>query len=306
MSVPTPSFDNIAAVIVTYYPDSNFIDRVAAILPQVAEIVIVDNASSHGLADIQQQLSGLTRVHWILNPQNFGIAKALNQGMEWAKKKGYPWVLTFDQDSLPCRDMVDQLKQVYEQLSDPEKIAVIGSNYVEPNSGRVYYASRMHPKKLWVEQKTVVTSGSLMPVELFDKIGTFREDFFIDNVDIEYCLRARRRGYKNILVVEPLLKHAIGNRKAHHIPGLSRLKIYTPHYAPLRWYFIIRNRLILVGEYLLIDPFWAAGHFIWFIGFIVKGILFEEDKKEKLRCVWLGVIDAITGNRHIWPPKQKG
>lgn len=303
MSVPTPNSDNIVAVIVTYYPDVNFIDRVAAILPQVAQIIIVDNTSSGRLADIQQRLSSFDRIHWILNPQNFGVAKALNQGIGWAKKKGYPWVLTFDQDSLPCRDMVDRLKQVYEQLNDPEKIAVIGSNYVEPNSGRVYYASRMHPKKLWVEQKTVVTSGSLMPIGLFDKIGTFREDFFIDNVDIEYCLRARRSGYKNILVVEPLLKHAIGNPKAHHMFSLSWFKTYTSHYAPFRWYFIIRNRLILVGEYLLIDPFWAAHHLIHFIGFIVKGILFEEDKREKLRCVWLGVIDAITGNRHIWPPK---
>ena len=40
-----------------------------------------------------------------------------------------------------------------------------------------------------------ITSGSLMPVEIFDRCGWFEEDLIIDRVDDEYCLRVRSMGY---------------------------------------------------------------------------------------------------------------
>jgi len=38
----------------------------------------------------------------------------------------------------------------------------------------------------------VITSGSLLPLATYADIGPFREEFFIDFVDTDYCFRARK------------------------------------------------------------------------------------------------------------------
>jgi len=48
-------------------------------------------------------------------------------------------------------------------------------------------------------------------------IGVFREEFFIDRVDFEYCLRAKARGYCVIRTRKPLMSHTIGTPTAHRL-----------------------------------------------------------------------------------------
>ena len=56
----------------------------------------------------------------------------------------------------------------------------------------------------------MITSGSLLALAVFRRVGPMREDFFIDAVDFQYCLRLRRHGYKVIETLLPTLIHPIG------------------------------------------------------------------------------------------------
>ena len=43
---PAPGRENICAIIVTYFPDGDFLSRLRRIQPQVAHVVVIDNAAT--------------------------------------------------------------------------------------------------------------------------------------------------------------------------------------------------------------------------------------------------------------------
>jgi rhamnosyltransferase len=81
--------------------------------------------------------------------------------------------------------------------------------YVSPDINiepRVYRASDGSPV-------FSVTSGALKPTWIFDKIGLFAAEYFIDMVDWEYCLRIRAAGYVIADSREAVLLHVAGHPK---------------------------------------------------------------------------------------------
>jgi rhamnosyltransferase len=284
--------DNICAVIVTYQPDLDFVNRLKNILRQFAHAVIVDNASRDGSLSLLKSLSA-DDVNIIFNEKNFGIAKALNQGIFWAKENNYEFVITFDQDSEILESRTNILFDTWNSL-DNDKVAVLGVNHIDANSHEIYF-KRKSKNKVFVVRKTVIASGSLININTFYKVGSFREEFFIDGVDHEFCLKARSKGFEVLMIIEPFLIHAMGKRKAHHLPICKKLSIVSTNYDPQRWYYMTRNRIRLVIEYFFKDT-WAISKTVLFLGSITNMLFFETRRMKKLKYVFLGLWDAMTEN----------
>ncbi len=137
----------------------------------------------------------------ILNSENLGVATALNQGVRFAKENCFSWALLFDQDTTPEKTMTEELLSVYTDFPHKEKLAIVGSNYYSAYNHRPLYSSIDSGSCRWVENKTIITSGSLLSLRAFDTIGPFRDGFFIDHVNDEYCLRARAKDIMSSLPV---------------------------------------------------------------------------------------------------------
>ncbi len=265
MSFEQPHKNNICAIIVTYHPDKDLPQRVSKILPQVDRVILVDNNSNPEAKKMLHDLAQQEQILLIKNKQNLGIAAALNRGVTWANEYAYKWFLTFDQDTTAESFMVDALTETLDTIHFKDKIAIIGANYVVSNSCRTIENYGGVNAKKWVEKKTLITSGSLTSLDIHNNIGHFRDEFFIDAVDHDYCLRARSKGYKFVMVLKPLMKHPIGER-AIHIPLFN---FYTFDHSPYRRYYITRNAIILFCEYLMKDPAWAVQRFIRMVGSIM-------------------------------------
>src|ERR1700759_2656553 len=80
-----PSTNHVCAVIVTFNPDGDLLARVSRIAPQVAQVLIVDNGSAESRTSQFQRIAEQLNVAFIRNSGNEGIARALNQGAQWAK-----------------------------------------------------------------------------------------------------------------------------------------------------------------------------------------------------------------------------
>ena len=79
-------------------------------MPQVKEVIIVDNASKN-IFEIEQLVLD-KRVNIVKNSSNLGIAAALNIGFNIFVKNEYDCCLTLDQDSVCPSDMIEKyLKQ---------------------------------------------------------------------------------------------------------------------------------------------------------------------------------------------------
>lgn len=300
MSFRLPQKNNICCVVVTFHPDQYLPERITQALPQVNHLVVVDNHSNPAAKKMLHDLAGmyLPEIDLIENEQNLGIATALNQGASWALQHGYSWLLTFDQDSIAEPFMVDTFIDVLQTINFKNKVAVVGANYFVNKTSRPLLTGKVSSTP-WVERKTVITSGTLMSLDIYNKIGGFRDEFFIDAVDHEYCLRARANGFRVIMVLKPLMKHVVGY-DAIHIPVMN---LHSFTHSPFRLYFITRNRIFLIREYFLKDPAWSVSRLLLLVCAIPLMIMRTKGKRSTLKHVFLGIFDGLTMNtrRKVYP-----
>ncbi len=296
-AIPLPAVKTVCAIVVTYHPDSGFADRMERVAKQVGQIVIVDNRSQGESVERIQEVAERLRIHLISNACNEGIARALNTGVRWAASQGYRWVLTLDQDTSVAEDMVSSLAGVFRSYPFPRQVAVIGSNYRDRVSGRTLCDDPIQPGGFCGrEVKTVFTSGSLVSVDSFTFIGGFREDFFVDCVDHEYCLRARSHGYRILMTAKPVMEHDLGVQSQHR---LLWKRFHTSNHSTFRRYFMARNTTILVREYTIAEPVWILQCLWTFAKSMLLVCLFETHRIAKVKGTIRGCIDGILGRTVI-------
>lgn len=295
-----PVRDNIASVIVTLNPDLGFAERLNLIAPQVGYVVVVDNGSESHTREVFHRVTS-SKVEIIINSQNVGLASALNQGVRQVAALGFSWVLTLDQDTLVDHDLVDRLREIYDLYSMPDKVGLIACNARSPISGRLYTQYRQG-QETFVEVKTPMTSGSLHSVVVYERIGPFRDDFFIEGIDLEYCLRLRKYGYKVLFSCRPLMTHAAGKGEEHRF--FQRV-VLVPNHPPWRYYYQLRNLLFIVREYFWQEPSWVLMALINLAKTVVRILLYERDRRARFRAILQGIRDGIssTGGRatsRVW------
>lgn len=288
-----PRKENVCAIITTYHPDGDFPKRVECIAKQVGQVIIVDNNSDRDNVTMLRDTCRRLKIKLILNDDNLGVAAALNQGINLAHDMSFSWALLLDQDTESLDFMVQMLIKVYENFIKKDKLALIGSNYYEEVTRRVHYQPGSVVSHLWVEQKTVITSGSLLRISVFQEIGPFRNEFFIDQVDHEYCLRVRARGFKVVITRDPVMKHSLGAVTMHKL--LWR-EIGTSNHSALRRYYMARNHIVLAREYILTEPIWVLSTLFCRVKSLVLMCIFENKKWVKLKFTILGFLDGLTSN----------
>jgi rhamnosyltransferase len=275
----------VCAILVSYHPDAELPSRAARILEQAGALVIVDNGSGAATQEMLRRIAADSRVALVLNAANLGIASALNSGVEHARAAGFAWVLLLDQDSDLHEGMLRSLIEVRAAYPEPARVAVIGAGIAEE--------TRPAPATAWEEVESVITSGSLIPLTVHAALGPFRDDFFIDYVDTEYCFRARARGYRVIRTTKPLMSHTIGAPTRHDVLGIQK---WTTNHSPDRRYYIARNDTVLLREYGgYAFGSWALKSLGRRVRTCKRIVLYENSKARKLAAVWAGWWDGVRG-----------
>lgn len=283
---PRPEPRNTVALVVTFHPDAALCGRVAALQSQVARVIVVDNGSGGVLDAALGLLLAAPWVEVIRNTTNLGIATALNQGIVRATAPGIKWILTLDQDTTAMHDLVATAGEVHDGFPDSSHLAVIGAGSPKAHGPAATY------RRLWQEVPVAITAGSLISLQAYEKVGPFRDGFFIDYVDIEFCLRARRHGFRIVTRTTSTVHHRIGE-------PTSRLLLFrhvTPtNHSAARRYYITRNRVRLWLEYGRAETRYVLSDVVSSLKEVIKIVLFEDDRADKLRNVVHGLIDGVRG-----------
>jgi rhamnosyltransferase len=300
----------VCAVVVTYHPDRDFPARLSRILPQVAATFIVDNGSSdHEMTMLRGAAAGGAAT-LVGNLENLGVAAALNIGARRAAAGGFTWALLLDQDTAVDRDMVERLVATHASCPDGDRIAIVGSRFRQP-TGQPSEPLRLDSKgELWEEVESVITSGSLLSLRAYSAIAPFREEFFIDYVDTEYCFRARAAGYRVIQTRRPLMSHTVGAPTSHKLPWTTK---WTSNHSPDRRYYIARNNTVLLREYGTSGGgSWQLKSLVRCCRLVKRIAMYERDKARKIYAVWQGWRDGVHGhmgprrNPRKQPPAMRG
>ncbi len=122
-------------------------------------------------------------------------------------------------------------------------------------------------------------------------MGGFREDYFIDQVDHEFCLRARAHGHQVVISRKPVMAHSVGESGGVWMPWLGVL----PNHPPVRKYYIARNTVVTVKAYWRREPQWCLRRLARLLLGLGGMAFLEKQGFAKVRAFAGGIADGLHG-----------
>lgn len=295
------STQRVGAVIVSYFPDVAALARnIEALTPQIAHIVLVDNGSAPRLVSAMSALTNLGSITLISFSENHGIAAAQNAGIAHIQAMGLEYIVLFDQDSQAAPDMVEELLNAYDtHTAKGMRVAAAGALTIDARTGSVgKFAVFSHGRIVQrscanesdvVLADTLIASGCLMPMSALKEIGMMNSDYFIDNVDTEWCIRARLNHWQLLGVPKAKLFHNLGDRTVRVWAGRWR-NVFV--HTPLRDYYIARNTVLMLRT--LNMPFsWKVALASRLLTFIVFSLLALAPRLGRMKKLGRGLLHGF-------------
>jgi len=249
------SVPRVTAVVVSYNTREELRRCLASLrahsgLP--CEILVVDNASTDGSADMVQSEYPEARV--VRNRENVGFSRANNQGLREATG-AYALILNSDAELAP-----GALPALAALLDARPRLGAVGPRTLNPDGTvQISFGPALTPLSEWRQRRLVRgvkrrhpstlreaaaqaareqepdwLSGAclLARKEALDAVDGFDEGFFLYEEDVDLCLRLRRAGWGILFTPAAEVVHHLG-RSMQADPGRARLEYHRSH---LRFY----------------------------------------------------------------------
>ena len=281
----------VAGMVTLYNPTDNDIKNISTYIDSIDVLYVIDNTEG---TDNKDRLPKNDKIEYIFNNNNIGVAAALNLAAKKAKDDGYQWLLTNDQDTTFINGVIDEMKK--EILSrDTSKIGIVtpwhNTKLIDPK-----------PKEKYDDPHDVMTSGNIINLDIWEKIGGFKDWFFIDGIDIEYCMNLHANGYEILRINDLYIDHNLGDLFYKKLFG--RLFLCTNHSA-IRRYYIMRNYHYICDLYKNNEKETTYCYSLISQRHNMIGVLlFEKHKIKKIRMYLRGYKDYKKGIKGKYPYKK--
>lgn len=277
----------IVAVLTAYHPDERLAAVVESALEDCAAVLVADNTPA-GSPSLAGKLDD-PRVTVLPIGRNLGLGGALNLAVRRLPADAEA-VLLMDQDSVLPRGLTAGLARHLE--ADP----AVGIAAPTPWDAEHDAAYNFGTEGKTVEDRPVViTSGMLVRRACLDRVQ-FRADLFNDFVDLTFCVDVHDAGYRIVQDYTLRLPHSMGNRREH---GIGPWRVKVIHYPPWRHYWIARNGVQFVRDYLRKRPL-AIGSMGIFLGRkFVSVACWGPRRGAQLAALSRGVFDALAGRHSL-------
>ncbi|MDP6539906.1 MAG: glycosyltransferase family 2 protein, partial [Planctomycetota bacterium] len=228
------------------------LDAIGALRGNVAEVLLVDNASTDGSVDFVREAYPHVRV--LAREHNDGPAAARNEGLLRASTR---WVLALDNDAVVAPDLLEKLAAA--AAAEPEAVLVQPRSVFDHDPERVHYdGGAFHYTGLIalrnfyrpvaeaagegvVEVDCAVAVALLCDRERLGAIGGWDDAYFILFEDLDLSWRVRVRGWKVLSVEDALVRHRHGTAGVSFRAGPRYPERRTFYHARNRWRFLARN-----------------------------------------------------------------
>jgi rhamnosyltransferase len=282
----------LAGVVVLYNPTKSVLKNIDSYVKKVEKLYVIDNSSN----DNSGLFKDYKKILYISFGKNEGIAKALNEGAKNAIDGGYDYLLTMDQDSNFKNDNLDKLINFTERM-----IKKYGNKLGLVSPWHSTKENKIKPNKEYDEVLEEMTSGNIISLDAWKKVKGFKEWFFIDNVDIEYCMNLNKNNYKVIIYYDSILLHDLGNITKKKFLWKT---FYCTNHNYLRQYYMIRNLYYLNELYGDIYPEKIKSMKRGAFGRFKNIVVWENDKFRKIRGMYRGYKDYKKKVVGIYPYKN--
>jgi len=242
----------VYGVIVTYKPNVEVLEKcVNSLVNQVHKLIIVDNTL--GKCQLLENFRKTQNIEIVYLNDNYGIAYAQNVGIKKALEEGADFILLSDQDTIYPLDYVEKMLECFKK----GKVAAAGPLFIDAHTGKVQFFvkkgligfKKIYPKTGKHEVLQLIASGTIINAKFIPEIGLMKEELFIDWVDMEWCWRAVKKGYKIIGNADVVIKHFHGEKSKKFLTKNITLK------SCIRNYYTIRNGIYLALHSNVLDSY---------------------------------------------------
>lgn len=271
------------ALVVLYNPDIQTVSNLKYIKESHLPLIAVDNTPNPNVNCIKiKKISN----RYITNGENIGLARALYSGCEEAIKENYDYVLTLDQDTVVPLDTIKKLIERAE-LSEDDNVAIICPEvYAFSKDNKIENTYPVYTCEQEEECSWVMTSGSLMSLMWYSKVGKFDEKLFIDHIDIDIGMKIHEYGGKIMRQPDAPVYQHLGHSEERKFLWKT---IHPMFDSPMRTYYVARNQYYLVEKYG--RKFWKFSN-VSYTKMLIKIVFYETNKMDKLKMFFRGIQDA--------------
>lgn len=276
----------IAALVILYNYNNQCLENIRTYLEDVDIVFAFDNSTKKN-QELESKLKSMQKIYYIDGHGNQGLSHAINLVAHKAIKMGYQWLITFDQDSTAYNNIIEQMKEFISTSTEISQIGLIGP-VIKSDLQKFNEVKYKISYNDWLIQ-----SGALHNLEAYKAVKGYDENLFIDQVDIEYCARLKRKGYKIVKLNHAILAH---NNQDDNVKVIHKkyLNYVANKYSPTRYYYYVRNNLYCAKKYKNINPKYYDD-----LKNNIKKILhtlpYEDDKWPRLIAVVYGFLDYKMG-----------
>ncbi|MFY9457922.1 MAG: glycosyltransferase family 2 protein, partial [Candidatus Spechtbacterales bacterium] len=267
----------------------------SAVIYSDYEVIIVDNGSSNGdIESIQSFCKTAEGGIPVFNASNLGFAGGNNVGIKYALAHGADYVMLLNNDTIVAPGFLAELVKAAEGNPSSgilgSRIYKYGTNEVVFDDGKVnkFLNKAEHAASYQLSTANcrivdyITGAAMLVKREVIERVGLMREEYFLYYEDVDWCLRARRAGYKCVLVPTSKVWHKVS----------ATTKEGSPSYI----YYHTRNSLMLAkfnGSISQKVVAYLSGLWI-LVKQIIKFFLLPS-KRVWARAMARGVIDFYRG-----------
>jgi GT2 family glycosyltransferase len=227
-----------------------YIESLRASAHPIAEIIVVDNASTDDSLKVLRSFDGVTV---LANATNIGYSAALNQALAHARS---PLVCATGPDVVVAPGWLEPLLAPF--AHDPEgtfavasRVLTLDRREVQSAGGSLHFSGHLCVFDMWrpagdggaeggeaYEVGAIDSTSALFDRAKFLAIGGCDEDFFVYHEEFDYCYRARARGWRCYYQPRSVVYHGEGSAEFSVRSG--------GEYPRRRPFLHTRNRLLAV------------------------------------------------------------
>lgn len=275
----------IGAIVVNYKSDDDTRQIVDQLHNICIKTVVIDNSTPS--PDLADWCNNTEDVIYLQSKGNVGYAAGNNQGIRYLKGSCDCYFLVNPDTKLV--DPNDVKKLGYKILTDSD-LGIISPNInnsaeselrKDPAAVRLLHRFGLlppikdHNGDLIISSQ-VVGCSMMLSASMVDNIGPLDESFFLYAEEIEYCYRAREKGYQ--VAYDPQIT-VIHN---DDIEGFSHPKPYQTYYRTRNVFLLARKR------------FSGITHVVFLTSTIILLYAIIINKKWRLLKPWIeGIIDGL-------------